>query len=107
MCDRASADALICSMSSIKPWIQPEIQADLDAMGARIRHLRLAADATQRELEELAWLDQSSISRVERGLMPRLPMYKYARLLAAAEGRLGRIRKRPRRQRSRPDPWWG
>jgi len=89
-----------------QPYITPEIQAQVDAIGADIRRIRIMADATQRELEDLANLDQTSISRVERGLMPRLPLYKYARLRAAVEGRLGPIRHRPRRRRRRRDPDW-
>jgi len=68
--------------------------------------MRLAADMTQIELEQVAWLDQTTISRVERGLAPRLTLYKYARLLAALEGRLGPIPRRPDRRRRRRDPEW-
>jgi DNA-binding XRE family transcriptional regulator len=102
----AAESGFIRSMTSPNPWIQPEIQAELDAMGAHIRRVRIAGDATQRELEDVAWLDQTSISRIENGLMPRLPKYKYARLLAAAEGRLGPIPKHPKRQRYRFDGDW-
>jgi transcriptional regulator with XRE-family HTH domain len=86
--------------------ITGDIQDELDAMGAEIRRVRLAAEVTQRELEELAWLDQTTISRVERGLMPRLSLYKYARLVAAVEGRLGTIRRRPDRRRRRRNHEW-
>ena len=85
-------------------FLTSEVQAEIDAMGAAIRRMRIAADATQRELGDVAYLDQSTISRVERGLMPRLPMYKYARLHAAAEGRLGPIQRRPRRRPRRREP---
>ena len=87
--------------------IDPRVQADLEALGADIRRIRTALRVTQRDLEALAWLDQSSISRIERGLMPRLPMYKFARLRAAVEGRLGEVRRRPRRPRrqARRDDW--
>jgi DNA-binding XRE family transcriptional regulator len=106
--ERASGaeSGFIRSMTSPNPWIHPEIQAELDAMGAHIRRVRIAGDATQRELEDVAWLDQTTISRIENGLMPRLPMYKYARLLAAAEGRLGPIPKHPKRQRYQSDRDW-
>jgi hypothetical protein len=89
-----------------QPYITPEIQAEVDAIGADIRRMRIVANATQLELEDLAHLDQTSISRVERGLMPRLPLYKYARLRAAVEGRLGPIRHRPRRRPRRRAPDW-
>jgi transcriptional regulator with XRE-family HTH domain len=88
----------------------PAVQAAIDAIGAEIRRLRLAIPATQRELEELAWLDQSTISRIETGQMPRLRLFKYARLRAAVEGRLGEVRQIPRktrRPRSRDDWEWG
>jgi transcriptional regulator with XRE-family HTH domain len=81
--------------------LPPEVRAGLDLIGAEIRQMRLAADATQEELGELAGLDQSSISRVERGLMPSLSLYRYARLRMAAEGRFGPIRRRPRRRPGR------
>jgi predicted transcriptional regulator len=58
-------------------WLlSSEVQAGLDAIGAEIRQLRVAAELTQRELEELAWMDQSRISRTERGLVPRLPLHR-------------------------------
>ena len=85
----------------------PEVQAAIEAMGAEIRRLRLAIPATQRELEELAGLDQTTISRIERGQMPRLRMFRYARLRAAVEGQLGVIHHRPRKPRRRIDPGWG
>ena len=87
-------------------FLTPEVQAGLDVIGAELKRMRLAADVTQIELEEVARLDQTTISRVERGLMPRLTLYKYARLLAALEGRLGPIRRRPDRRRRRIDPAW-
>jgi transcriptional regulator with XRE-family HTH domain len=86
--------------------LPPEVQAGLDILGGDIRNMRLSDDVTQRELGELAWMDQSTVSRVERGLMPGLPLNRYARLRAAAEGRLGPIRRRKRRRmgrRPRPD----
>lgn len=93
-------------MQPSESFLTPEVQAALDVIGAELRRMRLAADATQRELEDVAWLDQTTISRVERGLMPRLTLYKYARLLAAVEGRLGPIRHRPDRRRRRADFEW-
>jgi hypothetical protein len=88
-------------------WLlSPEVQAGLDAMGAEIRQLRVAAELTQRELEELAWMDQSRISRTERGLVPRLPLHRYVRLRLAVEGRLGPVKRRPDRRRRRVHQEW-
>ena len=86
--------------------LTPEVQAGLDVIGAELKRMRLAADVTQIELEQVAGLDQSTISRVERGLAPRLTLYKYAWLLAALQGRFGAIPRRPDRRRRRRDPEW-
>jgi hypothetical protein len=88
-------------------WLlSPEVQAGLDAMGADIRQLRVAAELTQRDLEELAWMDQSRISRFERGLLPRLPLHRYVRLRLAVEGRFGPVRRHPDRRRRRVREEW-
>jgi transcriptional regulator with XRE-family HTH domain len=85
------------------PVFDPITQDGVEAIGADIRRLRLAAGVTQRELEELAGLDQTTISRIERGLMPTLRLHRYARLRAAVEGRLGAVQRRPRRRRRNDD----
>ena len=54
----------ICFHSRMEPnvfFLTSEVQAEIDAMGAAIRRMRIAADATQRELGDVAYLDQSTI----------------------------------------------
>jgi DNA-binding XRE family transcriptional regulator len=88
-------------------WLlSPEVQAGLDAMGAELRQMRLAAEVTQRELEELAGMDQSTISRVERGLIPRLPLHRYVRLRAVLEGQFGPVRRHSDGRRRRVYQEW-
>jgi hypothetical protein len=85
--------------------LPPAVQAYLDGMGGDVRLMRRAADVTQRQLEGLAAMDQGTISRVERGLIPRLPLHRYARLRAAVEGRLGPVPRRPPRRRRVDHSW--
>jgi transcriptional regulator with XRE-family HTH domain len=53
------------------------------AIGRQVRDARAAAGISQTTLEKLTGLDQTTISRVERGRAPRLPLVRLARLFAA------------------------
>jgi transcriptional regulator with XRE-family HTH domain len=48
--------------------------------GADLRRCRYNAGLSQETVERIARVDQSSISRVERGLVPRMAMAKVVRL---------------------------
>ena len=86
------------------PRVHPIVQATLNELGADLRRRRGDAALTQRQLEELIGIDQTTISRIENGQISTLRLHQYARLLAAIDGRFGSIERRPRRERQR-DGW--
>jgi predicted transcriptional regulator len=81
------------------PPVDPIDQAVLVELGADQRRRRTEAWLTQRELEALTKVDQTTISRVENGQISTLRLHRYARLLAGIEGRFGRVEPRSRRRR--------
>jgi transcriptional regulator with XRE-family HTH domain len=83
--------------------VHPIDQAMLVEIGADLRRRRTDAWLTQRQLEELTSIDQTTISRIENGQLSTLRLHRYARLLAAIEGRFGTVERRPRRRRHRED----
>jgi transcriptional regulator with XRE-family HTH domain len=85
------------------PRVDPIDQDMLLEIGADLRRRRTEAMMTQRQLEELTLVDQTTISRVENGRISTLRLHRYARLRAGIDGRLGAVRRRPRRQRVRHD----
>ena len=85
------------------PWVDPIDQAMLKELGADLRRRRTEALLTQRQLEELTHVDQTTISRVENGQVSTLRLHRYARLLAGIDGRFGVVKRRPRRRRERND----
>jgi transcriptional regulator with XRE-family HTH domain len=50
------------------------------AFGVHLRRCRRLAGMSQEMLERLSRVDQAAISRVERGLVPRMPFAKVLRL---------------------------
>ena len=82
------------------PRVNPVDQEVLIEIGADLRRRRLEAMLTQRELEELTLVDQTTISRVENGQISTFRLHRYARLRAGIDGRLGEIRRQPRRRRA-------
>ena len=85
------------------PRVDPVDQDMLVEMGADLRRRRLEAMLTQRQLEELTLVDQTTISRVENGQISTFRLHRYARLRAGIDGRLGEIRRRSRRWREHYD----
>ena len=85
------------------PRVDPIDQEVLVEIGADLRRRRTDAMLTQRQLEELTLVDQTTISRVENGQLSTLRLHRYARLRAGIDGRLGAARRRPRRRRERID----
>ena len=85
------------------PRVDPIDQEILNELGADLRGRRTVAMLTQRQLEELTGVDQTTISRVENGRISTLRLHRYARLLAGTDGRLGTVNWRPRRRRERCD----
>ena len=85
------------------PRVDPIDQEVLTEIGADLRRRRTEAMLTQRQLEELTLVDQTTISRVENGQISTLRLHRYARLRAGIDGRLGAARIRARRRRERCD----
>jgi transcriptional regulator with XRE-family HTH domain len=86
-------------MSYPVPLVHPIDQELLIAIGADLRRRRQEAGLTQRQLEALTNVDQTTISRVENGRISTFRLHRYARLLAGVEGRFGTIERGPRRRR--------
>lgn len=63
----------------LRPWVDPS----LVALGQRVRVTRARLGLSQRGLERLAGVDQSVISRFERGQRPKLSATAVARILVA------------------------
>jgi ribosome-binding protein aMBF1 (putative translation factor) len=61
---------------------EPKPPQSLRELGAAIRDGRRQHGLTQMRLEALSGVDQSSISRLERGLAPGMKVYRLARILA-------------------------
>jgi predicted transcriptional regulator len=85
------------------PRVAPVDQDMLIEIGADLRRRRVETMLTQRQLEELTFVDQTTISRVENGKISTLRLHRYARLRAGIDGRLGEIRRQPRRRRQHYD----
>jgi transcriptional regulator with XRE-family HTH domain len=60
----------------------PRSTAVMRAVGRGIRLNRLAQGLTQRDLEELCGLDQTTFSRLERGLAPGMSIERLAGIIA-------------------------
>jgi len=69
----------------------PESQAALDRLGVDISRLRARGGLSQRRLAEIARVDQSTISRLERGLAPGVAITSVARIIVALDGHVTRL----------------
>ena len=74
-------------------------QRGYDLIGVVLKRRRLTAGLTQRELERLARIDQTVISRLENGRQYGLRWSRFAILVAALDG-LDDVASKP------PTPWW-
>jgi len=63
--------------------IQPEVANELVRIGAEAYEWRRQAGLTQRALEALTGLDQTTISKFERGKLPGLRLHHVARIRLA------------------------
>jgi DNA-binding XRE family transcriptional regulator len=84
-----------------RPWSRPStfprtptVESGLVEIGAWVRASRRNAQLTQRALEGLSGVDQTTISRLENGRLGAMRLVR----LAAVVGAL-------RDPRVRPDPW--
>ena len=68
----------------------PEVCAALERLGAQLIRLRAEAGWSQRDLAARCGLDQSTISRIERGRAPGMRLASFARIIRALDGRLDR-----------------
>jgi DNA-binding XRE family transcriptional regulator len=63
--------------------LQPEVAEELVRIGAEAYEWRRQASLTQREMEALTGLDQTTISKLERGKLPGLRLHHLARIRLA------------------------
>jgi transcriptional regulator with XRE-family HTH domain len=66
----------------------PEVRAELEMLGGQLVRLRVRAGWSQRVLAAHCQLDQSTISRVERGRAPGMRLASFVRIIAALGGRV-------------------
>jgi transcriptional regulator with XRE-family HTH domain len=60
----------------------------LEALGRAVRFARQQSSLTQRELEALTGVDQTAISRMERGVVPGMGLVRFARIAMVLSGSL-------------------
>ena len=70
-------------MNGEKRTCRVEIEEELIRIGAEERQRRQRAGLTQRALEALTGIDQTTISKMERGRLPGLRMHHLARIRLA------------------------
>jgi transcriptional regulator with XRE-family HTH domain len=63
--------------------VQPEVAQELLRMGSEAYEWRRQAGLTQRALEALTGIDQTTISKLERGRLPGLRLHHLARIRLA------------------------
>jgi len=63
----------------------PGTVAVMKAVGRRVQFARLGHGLSQRQLEVLCQVDQTTISRLERGLAPGLRLERLATIMAVLE----------------------
>ena len=67
-------------------------------VGAQVRAARIHASLTQRQVEDLTGIDQSTLSRLENGKGSNLPLGRFAALLIAIDAEI--------HPADRPAPSW-
>jgi DNA-binding Xre family transcriptional regulator len=80
----------------------PEVQLGFEILGAAVKRRRIVLGWSQRELERASGVDQTIISRLERGILRGIRFSRFARLVAAMNG-LDVDRPHPRPPRPM---WW-
>jgi transcriptional regulator with XRE-family HTH domain len=66
---------------TIRP-LDPRTTAFMKAVGRQVFFARVAQGLSQRQLERLCGVDQTTISRLERGLAPGLRLERLATIMA-------------------------
>jgi predicted XRE-type DNA-binding protein len=70
----------------------------LVVLGAQVRAVRIQSSLTQRQVEDLTGIDQSTVSRLENGKGSNMPLGRFAALLVAIDAEI--------RPADRPVPSW-
>ena len=63
-------------------WLDPAMQRDVETLGRAILAARRRAGLSQRALAERCGVDQPSISRLERGILPGISLRRLAAIVA-------------------------
>jgi transcriptional regulator with XRE-family HTH domain len=74
--------------------VEPEVREALREIGREVRQLRPEWGRSQRAVERVTGIDQTTISRLENGLAPTLRLERLARIRAASRGWVGESRAR-------------
>ena len=74
----------VATYSRFSVWPVPEM---VD-FGRQVRHARKMAGLTQHRLAAISGVSQSTICRLERGLVPSMPAWKLVKIGFALQGRL-------------------
>jgi DNA-binding Xre family transcriptional regulator len=64
----------------------PEVQRGWELLGLAVKRRRVALGWSQRDLQRASGLNQSVISRLERGILSGIRFSTFARLVAAMNG---------------------
>ena len=80
----------------------PEVQRGWELLGAAVKRRRIAIHWSQRDLQRASGLNQSAISRLERGILSGIRFSTFARLVATMNGLDPESPHPPRR----PPHWW-
>ena len=64
----------------------PAVQRGWELLGAAVKRRRIAIGWSQRDLQRASGLNQSAISRLERGILSGIRFSTFARLVAAMNG---------------------
>jgi len=86
--------------------IDPITTIALQELGQVVLELRRELGITQRSLAVMSGLSQPTISRVERGLTPGMPLRTFARLVAGITRSVALADDFHRLQLLRPSPYW-
>jgi hypothetical protein len=70
------------------PYFAERNHLALERLGQAVRRARERSALSQRALEGLTGVDQTAISRMERGLVPGMALAKFARVAVALDGYL-------------------
>jgi len=78
-------------------WPDREPEPGVVAFGRELRAARRLRRLSQGALERASGVDQTTISRIERGLVPGTPVRRLAMLAAGLNADLAFVERRPRK----------